>query len=529
MSNEGMGRRHRPRLRPLVLSVALALSIGIAPAFAGTASGIADNDRDRLQHSVADQRSLAERIQPGHPWYTRYLEVTTRQQPQRPAGAQAVTNCNDSGAGSLRAAVNNAVSGDTIDLSALTCGLITLSSGALATAVDDLTIIGPGDNNLLVSGDSSNPVLVHLGEGTLTVEDLRVGLGSKYVANGVARGGCLYSQGGIEFTSSTAKYCEVGSGSGGAQGGAIFATNGALIQGSRIFGSEVVGGSGGAVFVAAGSLGVKYSQIDDNVASNSGGGVLVTGPGTFKYSTIEGNEAGRYGGGVATRGEGDVIVRNTTIAGNTAGSGGGGIDLFGSAGAALISNSTIANNTAVNTGEGVRGGGLWIARPVQIVSSTISGNVERHNQANKYGGGVHISQSVASVELTNTIVSDNWKYTMDGTEPLASDIHGADEDTPFVLSGSGNLLGNLIDATAPAGTRIGRALLGPLQDNGGLTDTMMPLRRSPAINGGGATSLTVDQRGTGFARSIGAAVDAGAVETDTLFSDLFERNYEVSP
>jgi len=46
----------------------------------------------------------------------------------------AVTNCDDSGVGSLRYAVdavNGAVSGDTIDMSTLACGTITLSTGAI--------------------------------------------------------------------------------------------------------------------------------------------------------------------------------------------------------------------------------------------------------------------------------------------------------------------------------------------------------------------------------------------------------------
>lgn len=55
-----------------------------------------------------------------------------------PATIKAVVNCDDSGPGSLRDAVASAASGDVIDLSALTCGTITLTSGAITTDLEQL-------------------------------------------------------------------------------------------------------------------------------------------------------------------------------------------------------------------------------------------------------------------------------------------------------------------------------------------------------------------------------------------------------
>ena len=48
------------------------------------------------------------------------------------AATRTVSNCNDSGAGSLRNAIAGALSGDTIDLSRLGCSRITLTSGEIA-------------------------------------------------------------------------------------------------------------------------------------------------------------------------------------------------------------------------------------------------------------------------------------------------------------------------------------------------------------------------------------------------------------
>ena len=58
--------------------------------------------------------------------------------------------------------------------------------------------------------------------------------------------------------------------------------------------------------------------------------------------------------------------------------------------------------------------------------------------------------------------------------------------------------------------------LGALQDNGGPTPTVQPRLGSPLIDAGSdaatAATLTTDQRGGGFARSRGAAIDVGAFE-----------------
>jgi hypothetical protein len=56
-------------------------------------------------------------------------------------------------------------------------------------------------------------------------------------------------------------------------------------------------------------------------------------------------------------------------------------------------------------------------------------------------------------------------------------------------------------------------LLGPLQDNGGSTDTHLPMLGSPAIDAGDATTaLPRDQRGV--RRPQGPASDIGSVEVE---------------
>ena len=63
-----------------------------------------------------------------------------------------VTNTNDSGPGSLRDAINNAVSGEIIKFAKSAYGTITLTSGSLQVNMIDLTITGPGADKLTISG-----------------------------------------------------------------------------------------------------------------------------------------------------------------------------------------------------------------------------------------------------------------------------------------------------------------------------------------------------------------------------------------
>ena len=68
--------------------------------------------------------------------------------PAQVAGASTVnvTNCDDSGVGSLRNAIASASSGDTIDFAlSRSCSLITETSGSITIATN-LTIEGPGPN-----------------------------------------------------------------------------------------------------------------------------------------------------------------------------------------------------------------------------------------------------------------------------------------------------------------------------------------------------------------------------------------------
>ena len=126
------------------------------------------------------------------------------------AAPPAVINCNDSGPGSLRDAVAGAASGDVIDMGALACGTITLSTGAITiSTLQTLTLHGPGLYELAIIDKGGDRVFKHdHPDSHLYIDNLRVGYGSYTASSGAARGGCIYStQGNVTLTSAGVYYC----------------------------------------------------------------------------------------------------------------------------------------------------------------------------------------------------------------------------------------------------------------------------------------------------------------------------------
>jgi hypothetical protein len=127
-----------------------------------------------------------------------------------------------------------------------------------------------------------------------------------------------------------------------------------------------------------------------------------------------------------------------------------------------------------------------------VSSATLSAN------SASQGGGIYNNQG--TLTLNNSIVANST-----GSQDIgnAATLNGSNN---LVESGSG--LQNLIH------TLTADPMLGPLQDNGGPTQTFALLAGSPAINAGDASLLphgiTTDQRGQ--PRVSGGALDIGAFE-----------------
>ncbi len=326
------------------------------------------------------------------------------------------------------------------------------------------------------------------------------------------------------------------------EGGAIYLHNNVitLIGSCRI--NNNFSGANGAI-ENRGTLTITNSDLSGNQtipASGSvvGGALHNAGALTIVNSTITNNLVRGEGGGIATTTANGVTVSlvNTLIAGNTAsvtGGGlgnGGGVSTTGNQGTILFHNCTISENHADNNG-----GGAYLVTPgggtgnATLINATVANNTADFDN-NGAGAGGGIAQNTAAVTLRNTIVASNFNSIVS----VRDDLSGA-----MVASGSFNLIG---DATGSSGlvnginnNQVGSgaspidAKLAPLQNNGGSSRTHALLAGSPAVNAGSngllpadafdldgdgnnGEALPVDQRGVGFARVIGGAVDLGAYE-----------------
>ena len=209
-----------------------------------------------------------------------------------------VTNTDDSGAGSLRQALEDACDGSTINFDLPGGGphTITLTSGALALT-SDLTISNTSGETVTVNGGGTDRVFVINSGMTATISNLTI-------------------------------------------------TGG--------FNNE----DGGAAILNQGTLTLRTATVSGSTTTANGGGIRNEGVLNVLNSTISGN-TGTDGGGIhQTDHAGTALTLiNTTVSGNNANGFGGGVDVLG--GTATIINSTITDNrgdTDVGGGGGGAGG-----------------------------------------------------------------------------------------------------------------------------------------------------------------------------
>ena len=518
-----------PRLNVLTSCLATALALG---AGVGTPTYVRANAPPVSAASSAHTAitalptpSAAERDM-----ITNTVNAAVRTPPAVPATSIPVSNCNDSGAGSLRDAVNAAVDSDTIDMTALSCSTITLTSGAISIGVNNLTLQGPGILALEVSGGDTNRVFWHVGSGTLTVNDMAVSHGKKYLNDGDAGnagGACLFSAGTISMNNTGSNDVN-----GPVRGGAVYATTGIVMNNSLVTSSAAHSSAfearGGGLYTR-GTLLMLHSTVSGNTATGtvgSGGGVQVGsvraagangGAAGVKYSSITGNSASFFGGGAYLTG--DATVGRSTISGNQACRAGG--LYFVNSGsvtqpASLYSSTVSSNTVGCNTGAG--GVQIW-SRNATFKDTTIAFNTAHNTGSTKYGAGVRMPNA-NTIDLQNTIIAPN--FTNFGAGPLADDIGGGGS-----LTGANNLIYFPSSMTTPGGTiLLTDPMLRALASNGGSTATHMPNYGSPVIDvGNNASGVTVDQRGTGHPRILGPQADIGAVEfdlPDLIFANGFD-------
>lgn len=414
--------------------------------------------------------------------------------PSANAATRTVTNCNNSGSGSLRSAAALAVSGDTIDLRGLACTRITLTSDIVLPQAN-LTVLGRDRFALTLHGNRTNRIFRHTGTGTLRISRLTLAYGRFASGNGF--GGCLYSDGSVELLRSRVHHCEAW-GQGGlepiAGGGGVMAWGDVLLAYTSVFENRAESGDafGGGVATQA-RLTLFRSQVYNNQAGY-GGGAWADDSVSATYSIVQNNSAFHDGGGINARE--NLLLNKTTVSGNYASWDGGGVYVLGD-GVARVVDSTISGNRASN-----ESAAAFIRVQTEITNSTIAFNHEEPFP----GDGCWGTVSVGTLRLQSSIVAGNTcsespAWDINGFIDLGANVTGADN-----LVGSSNL-------PLPADTLSANPRLAPLAWNGGPTRTHALLSDSPAIDrGNNVRNRLYDQRGPGFPRVRGAGPDIGAFE-----------------
>ena len=333
---------------------------------------------------------------------------------------------------------------------------------------------------------------------------------------------------------------------------------------------------GGVANRAGGTINITSSTLDDNSA-DFGGGIYnsSTGITNVTNSTVSNNTAG-IGGGIYNIGT--ITITNSTLhdndcfgQGNSPGSGGGIYNFAGTvnlirstlgprnvadysngggifnddSGTVNVINSTIFFNTADGHGTSGtgNGGGLYNKATLNVSNSTIALNTISGGNFSSpiFGGGIY-NDSAGVATVKSSIIAHDESIT-GSVFGGGFDVHGSFNSQGYNLIGVRDDSTGFTTATDQTGTCAGpdpqacNAALDPnfdfdsqgminLADNGGRTKTIALLCGSPAIDKGtsaGLTgNLTVDQRGTGFARTVddsglpnaagGDGTDIGAFE-----------------
>ena len=358
-------------------------------------------------------------------------------------------------AANTNASVDGSAAGSAVDVDVIrfeggVSGAIILSGTQLGIS-DELSIVGPGADQLTIDANGVSRIFDLTGSDDVTLQGLTLTGGS---------------------TSGT--------------GGAINAS-----------------GSGG------GSLTIRRSTISGNSSSstgsdNGGGGVFIRDRSLVVIdSTISGNSSAADGGGISSPFSGDVSVINSTVSGNTADARGGG--LYFDDGNARIINSTITNNTSTGAGGGIGSLADTLVESLTIHNSIIAGNTDDGSAPDF----VAPFFPATSLEVRASLIGNNAGTTLaESQTPNATsgNIIGS-------LAGAG-IIDPMLDVLGDnGGSTETHALLSgsPAIDTG--RDPLAVGPGPDGVSGtSDDVALDGDQRGAPFDRIDGTMVDMGAYE-----------------
>ena len=401
-----------------------------------------------------------------------------------------VSNNNDSGAGSLRAALlsaNGNNEADTITFAAaLENETILLTSDELQIS-SEVTLTGFSTASLSVSGNLQRRVFELTGDAVVTMNALTIRDGVSNSASGISSSGSLILNN-----------CILQNHTGGA-GAALRNFGGSLTMNDCLVIDNLSDDDAAVSSFGAGPNAINRCRFENNRSDRNGGAFASFGPFTITDSTFEGNHAGLNGAGLVNGNELDLL--NCTFLNNEAVITGGAIDNRGSLDAV---NCTFSGNTAAS------GAAIAARFGVNLIQCTIANNsasglssittlspqelVDGINGAENFANLNNISTigtagglltlAAGNFNMANTILANNLPQQVFAQNVTTLILNGNNLSSDNSFASVPNLINstNLLANTQP--------LLGPLADNGGEVLTFALLAGSPAIDSGNNTIIS---------------------------------------
>ena len=349
------------------------------------------------------------------------------------ADTYTVVNTNASGSGSLRQAIldgNGSAGHDTIDFSIT--GTIVLTD-ALPAISDDLTITGPGADELDIRGANTYRVFTINSGAAVTITGVTVRDGS------ADSGGGIWTAGDLHLGAS-----HILSNSAAVDGGGVFVDEGSATLSGTLVVSNSATASGGGVYVYqdGATLNLRGGEIHLHPAEGGGGVFVHLGSATLSGTHVLSNSAG-YGGGLYAWGVSATLNMNGGEIGNNSAAYGGAV--YADQGSATLTGTQVVSNSAWY------GGGLY----VRDGSATLSGTQLISNSADVDGGGVYIYSGSGTLKISGGRVYSNsaeggggvyvvWgSATLSGTQVLSNSAD-VDGGGVFVDQGSATLSGTQV-------------------------------------------------------------------------------------
>ena len=382
------------------------------------------------------------------------------------AATLAVLNTGDAGAGSLRAALAAASSGDEITFSIASGSVITLTSGPLIPGVD-VTITGGGQ---VLDGGGVQGILVVPAGRTVAISGLTLQHGLHNPGGAIDSAGTLSLRDMVFTDNATANTATASEGGAINSSGSLSVVDSTFSRNAARVWVPLAMGEGGAIN-AAGTTTISGSTFSSNEAYIAGD-VDASGPLTVENSTFSGS-TGTHAGSIHAL---DVSLASVTIAGAV------------THGAAVLLNG---NATLVNTSIS---GTTWLDPDVVAYDCSIS-------------------SPYFSSGSDGTIVSDSHNLIGDGSCDTGSPTRLSGDPLLGTLADNGGTTLTMLPAAGSPLVNAGDNAACPALDQRGATRTRAALNPCDigAVDLGGPSPLATTTTAT-VSRT---AISSGAAISDT--------------